>query len=201
MLDAPNCTNGVDMGDMTTLTIRIDEDLKREIERAATAETRNVTDFMIRAAMARLAPQCPACGRSDQPGFQPPGLSPAMDDYLRQYKERGSAAPVTITTLEHNTRPTVYWVRIRNDEPHEGMVMVWVLFGEWRGGRGDMFVERGTLPIPIPRGFITGWREDGDQRWYRVLTALGYASGNDQLVNALRMQQQPTQPAPSKRHR
>ena len=188
------------MGEMTTLTIRIDEDLKREIERAATAETRNVTDFMIRAALARLAPQCPTCGRSDQPGFQPPGLSTAMDDYLRRYKDQASAAPVTITTLDHG-RPTAYWVRIRNDEPHEGMLMVWVLFGEWRGSRGDMFAERSAFPIPIPRGFITGWREDGDQRWYRILTALGYASGNEQLANALRMQQQQTQSVPSKRHR
>ena len=189
------------MGDMTTLTIRIDEDLKAAIERAATAETRNVTDFVIRAAMARLAPQCPSCGRSDQSGFQPPGLSPAMDDYLRRYREQQSAAPVAITTLEHGTRPTVYWARIRNDEPHEGMVMVSVLFGEWRGSRGDLFVERSTLSIPIPRGFITGWREDADAHWFRVLTALGYASGNDQLANAVRMQQQPTRPVPRKRRR
>ena len=187
------------MGEMTTLTIRIDEDLKREIERAATAETRNVTDFMIRAALARLAPQCPACGRSDQPGFLPPGLSPAMDDYLRRYKEQQSSPPITITTLEYGTRPTVYWVRIRKDVPHEGMLMVSVLFGDWR--HGDMFVERTTLAIPIPRGFITGWCEDGDQRWYRVLTALGYGSGNDQLANAVRMQQQQTQSPPPKRHR
>src|SRR5215467_4299235 len=114
MLGARHCTNGVDMGEMTTLTIRIDEDLKKEIERAATAETRNVTDFMIRAALARLAPQCLKCGRSDQPGFQPPGLSPAMDEYLRQYKEQQKSAPVTITVLEHGRRPAVYWVRIRN---------------------------------------------------------------------------------------
>ena len=177
------------MGEMTTLTIRIDEDLKREIERAATAETRSVTDYMIRAALARLTPQCLTCGRSDQSVALPPGLSPAMDAFLREYKERQSAAPVAISTLDHGARQTAYWVRIRNDVPHEGMLMVWVLLGGWRN---DLFREEGVIPIPIPRGAITGWQEDGSQTVYRSLTALGYASGNDQLVNAIRMHQ----PAP-----
>jgi hypothetical protein len=79
--------------------------------------------------------------------------------------------------------------------------MVWILFGEWRGSEGDLFVERATLPIPIPRGFITGWCEDADARRFRTLTALGHANGNDQLANATRMHQQPTPSAPTKRHR
>lgn len=183
------------MGEMTTLTIRIDEDLKREIERAATAETRNVTDFMIRAALARLAPQCLTCGRSDQPGFQPPGLSPAMDDYLR--RQTGDAFS-TITTLEHGSRQTVYWARIRNDTAHEGMLMLLVPVDDRRARESD---PRSRIPIPLPRGIITGWQPDDNAHWFHVLKALGYASGNDQLANAVRMQQQQTRPAPSKRHR
>lgn len=185
------------MGEMTTLTIRIDEDLKASIERAATAETRNVTDFMIRAALARLAPQCPTCGRSDQPGFSPPGLSAAMDAYLQRYKEQQSAAPTTITTFAPGSRPTVYWTRIRNDTPHEGMLMVWVLFGSWQG---ELFAEHSTpIPIAIPRGFVTGWREDPSAHWYNNFIAQGYASGNEQLMQVLRMQQmQPQQPRPKR---
>jgi hypothetical protein len=187
------------MGEMTTLTIRIDEDLKAAIERAATAETRNVTDFMIRAALARLAPQCLTCGRSDQPGFAPPGLSAAMDDYLQRHKEQQSAAPTTITTLGPGSRPTVYWARIRNDTPHEGMLMVWVLFGAWRG---ELFAAHGNpIPIAIPRGFVTGWREDASAQWYHNFVAQGYASGNDQLQQVMRMQQaqQAEQPPPKRR--
>jgi len=64
---------------------------------------------------------------------------------------------------------------------------------------GEPPVDHGALPIPIPRGVITGWQEDADQSVYRSLTALGHASGNAQLVNAIRMQQ--TQPEPPKRRR
>jgi hypothetical protein len=182
------------VAESSTLTIRIDEDLKRALETGATAENRTVTDFVIRSVRQRLTPQCRTCGRSDQPGYLPPGLSPAMDEYLTKHREKQDASTTTITTLEHG-RPVAYWVRIRNDAPHEGMVMVWLLFGEWSPQMNCM-IERQSIPIPIPRGVITGWRQDSGT-WFQVLIALGYVSGNAQLSNVLRMNEMAAAPAPS----
>ncbi|HEY4240594.1 MAG TPA: hypothetical protein VGM88_12310 [Kofleriaceae bacterium] len=171
------------------ITLRVPTELKREIEAGAERENRNVTDFLLRAARARLAPQCPTCGRSDQPGFVSPGMSPAMDAFLAAHKERGDNSPVTITVENY-----VYWTRLRNDVPHNGMLNVWVRLGQWYG---EDFHEERVMPLPIPRGYVSGWEYDLTGSVYRTLATFGYVDGNEQIINALRFQVQqlvPRQP-------
>lgn len=157
------------------LTIRLDEALKQEIESAAAADDRSITDFVIRAAKARMATQCPHCGRSDVPGSVPPAFTPAFDAFLADVMKEGNKfLPILITTSELG-QPRVYNGRLKLDnESHHGMV---VLTFEMpvRSNGGHM---EGYFTTLIPRGAITGWRYDQDQRHQRQLVALGYQNGN-----------------------
>ena len=120
-----------------------------------------------------------------------------MDDFLRARREAQNSAPVTITVMEGDHQ-IAYWVRIRNDIPHEGMLMVWLPLGTWR--HDGLFAETATLPIPLARGFITAWHEDGGGELFHQLIALGYLNGNGKIENVLRLQQIATT-APKKRGR
>lgn len=50
----------------TTLTIRIDRGLKRDLEAAARLADQSVTDFVARSVKQRIAKQCPRCGRDGE---------------------------------------------------------------------------------------------------------------------------------------
>lgn len=166
------------MAPSTTLTIRIDEELKRDIEQAAQAEGRGMTDFLIRAAKVRMASQCPTCGRSDMPGSLPASFTPAFDTFLAEAKDRWPTVPVLLWTV-HPAGAIVYRGLLTTEN-------------EWRDRRGfvvlriestntvqDAWVSF-TLPIkvPVPRGLIVGWSFDQGGEYYKFLTEQGCVDGN-----------------------
>lgn len=165
------------MGETTTLTIRIDEDLKKQLEQAATADDRSVTEFVVRAVKARIAPQCSQCGRSEQPVLSV-GLSPQFDAFLDAKKKQKGAWWMTVTILEGNER-RVYWGRVNPREEPEGFLPFLL-----RVNPDPLAPPMPELPVAIPRGIITGWQQDDDARHYRTLVALGYLDGNAWAIHA-----------------
>lgn len=149
----------------TSLTIRIDEELKRAVEQAAQAEDRNVTDFLIRAAKDRMSAQCSRCGRTGGATSVPAGLTPAMDEFLKLVKSKphGRVA-ILITTLEGGL-PRAYNGYLHEREDHRGAVV--------------LSLEDSHVSLPIPRGVITGWEWDQDARHHDSLIRFGgYQNGN-----------------------
>lgn len=158
------------MGSSTTITIRLDEDLKREIEKAAQADDRNMTDFLLRAAKARMASQCASCGRSDTPSALPPGFTPAFDAFLAEIRDKWPRTPILLMTAGAG-QAIVHrgLLKLRNEyEDARGFVVLWV-----EGIYRDM-----PLTVPVPRGTIIGWSFDQDGGQYERLTELGYLDGN-----------------------
>jgi hypothetical protein len=158
----------------TSLTIRIDEDMKRAIEQAAQAEDRTTTDFLIRAARLRINAQCQNCGRSDASGPLPAGLSSEMDGFLALVRRDGNLyTPILITTIERG-EPHAYNGTLnperQKDEEHRGTVGLLLRRNQ---------LSLATLSLPIPRGLITGWDFDQDGKRYSNLVRLGgYVDGN-----------------------
>lgn len=149
----------------STLTIRIDEDLKRMIEQAAAAEDRSITDFVIRAAKLRMSSQCPRCGQVGSAGLAPAGLTPAMDQFIELVKSKPNGRiPILITTVEGGV-PRAYNGCLKENEDHRGTVV--------------LSLEDSGITLPIPRGVITGWDWDQDARHHNALVRFGgYQSGN-----------------------
>lgn len=162
------------MSETTTLTIRLDEELKQRLERVATAEDRSLTEYVIRSIKERMDTQCPACGRSSATSVQPAGLSPAFDAWLNECHVRPNLAPHSVTTMQ-GSRAVVYWVHHRFGYPREGMLFVETHLGP--------LAQRGN-PIVIPRGTITGWCNDPEGREYARLCAIGYIDGNHAVAQA-----------------
>lgn len=153
------------MPETSTLTIRIDQNLKHALEEAAAAEDRNVTDFVIRSVKARMAPQCPTCGRSDAPASLPAGLTPAMDAFLKEAQEPNSRrVPVVLTTLEAG-QPRAY----------HGIIQFW---NEDNLGAIVLQLSGSGVHLPVPRGLITGWSFDLQKEKYQAFLRMGYANGN-----------------------
>lgn len=165
----------------TNLTVRMDEALRKEIEAAAAVEDRSVTDFLIRAAKARMAAQCPTCGRSDVPGSIPPAFTPAFDAFLVDAKKQENRwIPFLITTNELG-QPRVYrGVLNPRDEDDRGVVpLMFEVPIRTKVGAGS-----GRVVYQIPRGVITGWKYDQEGTAARQLVALGYVDGNMLLALA-----------------
>src|SRR5260370_39660659 len=67
------------MAENSTLTIRIAEDTKTELEAASVAAGQSMTDYIIMSVRRRMAAACPTCGRDGGATvMQPPGLGPAF---------------------------------------------------------------------------------------------------------------------------
>lgn len=152
----------------TSLTIRIDEDLKRAIEQAAQAEDRNVTDFLIRAAKDRMNSQCSRCGRSGGGTSVPAGLTPAMDEFLALVKSKPHRrVPILITTFEGGF-PRAYNGYLNEQADHRGTVV--------------LSLEHSHVSLPIPRGVITGWEWDQYARHHDTLIRFGGHQNGNVLV-------------------
>ena len=154
------------MGETTTLTIRIDETLKAELEQAAKAADQSVTDYVVRAVKLRMAPQCPQCGRTEQP-VGGAAFSQQYLDFISRAKAEHFA--FTVTVLE-GTERRAYWGQLRYNVPqNEGMLVMMIK----------------SAQVPIPRSLVTGWAEDDSEGGYfQRLLGLGYADGNAWVLRA-----------------
>ena len=165
----------------TNLTVRIDEVLKQEIEAAAAVEDRSVTEFLIRAAKARMAAQCRTCGRSEVLGSIPPALTPAFDAFLADVKKQENSWIQFLITTSEFGQPRVYRGTLNpRDLDDQGMVplLVDVLI------RTPSGTSTGKAVCHIPKGVITGWRYDSQGTATNQLVALGYQNGNMLLALA-----------------
>ncbi|MBI5477983.1 MAG: hypothetical protein HY906_03960 [Deltaproteobacteria bacterium] len=153
-----------------TLALPLDPRLMEQFEKSARAKGLDVKTALAHAIANWSAPRCPTCGRGSDAPTAPAGFTEAFASFITECTAgQGFWPAVTLTTLEAG-RQKAYWVRIRGDAPHEGMLMVYVLIGTELGGP--------ELPAAIPRGVITGWRQDPSGRWYGMCHALGYLDGN-----------------------
>ena len=160
------------MGETTTLTIRIDEDLKADLERAARAGDQSVTDYVIRAVKARMLPECGTCGRSSE-HFVGAGLTPAFRTFLATWKKEKTQN--TVTVLEGSER-RAYTGNLHNVDQGDGMIFMTV-----KGGQSAVLV-------PIPIAIITGWTQEiREDDCFRALLALGYVDGNAWALRGLPM--------------
>lgn len=156
------------MGEPTTMTIRIDSGLKDAMNQEAQAQGVSMTEYLQRAMRSAMHASCRECGRSSLPGSLPAGFTPAFEQWVAEHKRVNPNGPFMLTTAEGE--PRVYWATLHHDRnPMEGMFMVDIRLDQ---------DGRKCLPFGIPRGVITGWREDGDGYWYSCHAQLGYTDGN-----------------------
>lgn len=162
------------MTETATLTIRLDETLKKRVEDMAEAEDRSTTEYVVRALKERLDVQCPSCGRSSGINTLPVGLTPAFQKWLadgRSGKAEGGRVPFYITVNDGGQR-SVYWGNHR--AMNKGIVGAVPM---------DLFLENApsgsAFGTSIPLGVITGWNWDMDGNEYRRLLAIGYGDGNE----------------------
>ncbi len=148
------------MAESATLTIRMTEEFKGTLEKAAQAADQSITEYVTRALKVRMAAQCGTCGRSDH------AIGAGFTQAYEKFVERNTAKdPVTISVLDGAER-RVYRGRIRHDAPNdEGMLFL------------SINHPVATAHAAIPRGLITGWANDSGQH-FRDLLDLGYMDGN-----------------------
>ena len=160
------------MKDTATLTIRIDPKIKHQLEVAAAANTRSITEFVVRAVKARITPQCPTCGRSDLPNTLSAGFTPDFAAFLEKVKTESSGyIPIVLATIEVGER-RVYRGKLRPDEDHGGAVALWI----------DGSVRNGSeVTMRIPRGSIVGWCFDQTGDRLRSFLSQGYSDGTNMV--------------------
>lgn len=163
----------------TTLTIRIDEALKEDLNKAAAAEDRSTTELVTRLVKMHIAKQCRTCGRSDHPAVAPAGLTPAFENFIESRKAKQNYTRVTITVLEGASSVT-YWGRIDHLITTTGMIVLCLQLAQH---------PMQEFPVAIPRGIITGWEEDHDARFHLTYVGQGYIDGNARLVQSILMAQ------------
>lgn len=159
------------MADTASLTIRLDESLKQRLERAANAEDRSVSEYVVRSIKERLDVQCEQCGRSSGVSTIPVGLSPAFQKWLEEIVRERRFDSFYVTTSE-NGRRVVYCGRYRHGVAAPGALPV------------DLFLNaiagEPTYPTVIPLGVITGWGwSDAEGTEYVRLCHIGYVDGNE----------------------
>lgn len=163
----------------TTLTIRIDETLKEDLNKAAAAEDRSTTELVTRLVKMHVAKQCLTCGRSDRPVVVPAGLTPVFDGFIESRKANKNYTRVTITVLEGPSSVT-YWGRLDHLITTTGMVVLLLQLTP------DAMQE---FQVAIPRGIITGWEEDPEGRFHFIYVGQGYVDGNARLLQSIMMMQ------------
>lgn len=163
------------------VTIRVDDELKRNLEAAAAADQRSLTDFLLHAAKRRMASQCPACGRSDTPGAVPPGLTSAFDGFLEDVRKKENQwIPILLTTSEGTAGRAYYGILKPDDDHRYGMVtLTFQVPVRAHFGAGTLHLE-----CIIPRGVVTGWRYDQQGTVRRKLIDNGYEDGNGVVLRA-----------------
>jgi hypothetical protein len=164
------------MGEPTTLTVRLDSDLKSSVDGAARAQGISTTAYLERALKSAMYPSCPTCGRSSLPGSVPPGFTPQFESWIAEQKRIAVNQPVLLTALE-NGEQWVYWAKLRDAVPmSDGVLMVKVFV--------DRSARRGQ-DLAVPRGNIVGWREDAEGVWFDNQRLLGYRDGNAKVIQQL----------------
>jgi hypothetical protein len=156
------------MAESPTLTIRIDEDLKAKLEKAAGAADQTVTEYVARSVRQRMAGACPTCGHDGGTlVVQPPGLTKAFEDWVLGL---GPGRFISIGTVGPGGATAYYG-------------------GAAPSSLRDSFVEIGVdagayaLTRMIPRSEIQVWAADKDARpLYQNLVASGYADGNQRAL-------------------
>lgn len=152
------------MAESATLTIRIPQETKDALERAAASSHQSTTDYVLRSIDQRMAGACHACGR-DGGGLvvRAPGLDVAFDDWAKTVTERGESPDVVIVT-EERTGGMIYAGSFLRPGIHDSYVTFKVKHG------------RNYSNIPISRFRIVMW---GDGRTGEALRErlqhLGYA--------------------------
>ncbi len=160
------------MADTASLTVRLDESLKQRLERAANAEDRSVSEYVVRSIKERLDVQCEQCGRSSGVSTLPVGLSPAFQKWQEEMVSQRNFESFYVTTSE-NGRRVVYWGRYRYDIAAPGALPIALFI--------NAFAGEPTYPTAIPLGVITGWGWSGGAEGteYFRLCDLGYVDGNE----------------------
>lgn len=135
------------MAESATLTIRISEQIKKELEKAADAATQSVTDYVLRSIQLRMAGACKACGRdAGAVVMQPPAMTEAFDEWCAQHVD---AEPCLFATIEPQFGPRFYCGTFQRRDVKRSHVPM--TLGGVMGGR--------EMPAVIPRHFVVMWAE------------------------------------------
>lgn len=162
------------MADSTTMTVRVDIELKAAVDAAARAQGITTTEYIERALKASLHTTCTTCGRSSIIGAAVPGFSTQFEAWVAQMKKVAANQPILIETYEGGQQ-WVYWARLRDATPMTDGVLSLKVFIDRRRGQD----------YAMPRGVIIGYREDGEGQWYNIQRLVGFGDGNARLVQRL----------------
>ncbi|MBN2559488.1 MAG: DUF1778 domain-containing protein [Phycisphaerae bacterium] len=152
------------MPEASTLTIRIDSDLKEELEAAAKAADQSVTEFVVRSVKERMAGSCPACGR-DGGGRTTlsPGLTSTFADWVTGLR---ASCKVAIATAG----PEGHRVFVGTTGPN-GL----------HDSHLDLEVRAGPycVDLKVARSSIVMWARDQEaDKLHRSLVPFDYVDGN-----------------------
>lgn len=169
--DALDCKYRCNLSESVTLTIRISDELKADLESAARSADQSVTDYVTRSVKQRMVGQCSVCGRSDVLGT---AFGIAFTDFIKNDGDtHRHFIPVIISTIEGGDR-RVFRGRILAHQPQdEGMLFLVIT---------DDRIGRQQLETAIPRGLIVGWAHDQDGKHFQSMLDLGYADGNAWVI-------------------
>ena len=160
----------------TTLTIRLDPQVKAAAELTATGQGISLTEFVVRALRAETNPTCPTCGRSAPSASLSAAFTPSFKAF---YDDLGSM-PFVLFTSEEGQR-VVYWATLPETyplKPNVGSVSFLApLFIDRRTGWRLPSDEK--YPTTLPLGVITGWSRDQEGKIYERQLTLGYLDGNE----------------------
>lgn len=163
------------MADSTTMTLRVDTDLKGAVDAVARAQGISTTEYIERALKGSLHTTCKTCGRSSIIGAALPGFSPQFEAWVSQMKQVAVNQPILIETLEAGQQ-WVYWARLRDAVPMTDGVLSLKIFVDRRRSGQD---------YALPRGVIIGYREDAEGQWYNIQRLVGFGDGNARLFQRL----------------
>jgi hypothetical protein len=164
------------MGEPTTMTVRVDSELKAAVDAAARSQGISLTEYNERALKAALHTMCTTCGRSSLQGALPPGFTPQFESWIAEQKRVAVNQPILITTIEAGEQ-MVYWGRLRDATPLNDGALTLKVFVDRSGRRAQ--------DLAVPRGSISGWREDGEGFWYDNQRLLGSSDGNGRVIQRL----------------
>jgi len=134
------------VADSVNLTIRIGEDVRAAVEKAALASGQTTTEFLLHAAKLRMAAACTGCGR-DLSG--PPTVLPGMTDCFARWcttvtAERGTSPRVVLATNERDVR-RVYTGTFDLECVHDTYV--------------SLYMGKAKQLVPVPRAYLVMWEQ------------------------------------------
>ncbi len=129
------------MAENPTLTIRIPDDVKKLLDKAAADADQSLTDYVVRAIKLRIDAGCPRCGRDgNATAMQSPGMSEAFTKFMANANVRGKRVLILVESPRGGRH--FFDGAITMNFSNESVVAI---------------SRRGDRPLIIPRRDVVGW--------------------------------------------